>query len=417
MKPYSPVKLTSLFLSLFLAALPAAEAQKLSRKAVRALRIQEAQEFQKITDAATQAVSTNAAFRAAAGSVAVQMTNRHILPPTAQPPTSKKARAAFFNEQAVKDAVRVRVKKGQYTPKHTGRLPFQPAQKVEQLLNQESNPLHALKALWNLEDRFHGTHFFEAFATAYYKRHFMVLTPHLRELFAKTEQQRSRDLEMRLIKRMRFLAENRDNFRAVFAPNIPKAGMRMRYVKDLSQLTPSGFNARDLAFSFERKMNPGQPNAAIRHVNAYSTFPVGKNTAPVYQFDGPLQHLPNLYRYLVNGKNRRADITMIFDPKARTLAVYNKDKSLWLRITPHEYSFPERLHIHLNEMRTASVTSNLGRTTQETVHFNLSIPLAAPAQLPDGVKPADYLYEQFVLNPVRHFQGDAHVTIVERSIF
>lgn len=417
MKTYFRVKLTSLLLSLFLAALPAAEAQKLSRKAIRALRIQEAQEFQKITDAATQAVSTNAAFRAAAGSVAVQMTHRHTLPPTAPSPTSKKARAAFFNEQNIKDAVRVRVNKGKHTPKYTGRLPFQPAQKVEQLLSQHSSPLNALKALWRLEDRFRGTRFFEVFATAYYKRHFMVLTPHLRELFAKTERQCSRDLEMRLIKRMRFLSENRDNFRAVFAPNIPKAGMRMRYVRDLSQLTPSGFNARDLAFSFERKMNPGQPNASIRHVNAYSMFPVGKNSWPVYQFDGSLEYLPNLYRYLVNGKNRRAHITMIFDPKARTLAVYNKDKSLWLRITPHEYSFPERLHIHLNEMRTASVTSNLGLTAQETVHFNLSIPLAAPARLPEDVAPADYLYEQFVLNPVRHFRGDAHVTIIERPIF
>ncbi len=161
MKTYFRVKLTSLLLSLFLAALPAAEAQKLSRKAIRALRIQEAQEFQKITDAATQAVSTNAAFRAAAGSVAVQMTHRHTLPPTAPSPTSKKARAAFFNEQNIKDAVRVRVNKGKHAPKYTGRLPFQPAQKVEQLLSQHSSPLNALKALWKLEDRFRGTRFFE----------------------------------------------------------------------------------------------------------------------------------------------------------------------------------------------------------------------------------------------------------------
>jgi hypothetical protein len=68
-------------------------------------------------------------------------------------------------------------------------------------------------------------------------------------------------------------------------------------------------------------------------------------------------------------------------------------------------------------MRTASVTSNLGLTAQETVHFNLSIPLAAPARLPEDIAPADYLYEQFVLNPVRHFRGDAHVTIIERPIF
>lgn len=417
MKLYSRVKLTSLFLSLFLSALPAAEAQKLSRKAVRALRVQEAQEFSRITDAATQAVSSNAAFRAAAGSVAAQMTTGHKIPATGLPPTSKKARAAFFNEHKLKEAVRVHANTQTSAQKYVGRLPFDPAKKIEQLLNEHSNPLDALKAMWRLEDRYGGKHFFEVFGTAYYKRHFMVLTPHLRELFAKTEQLGSRDLEMRLMKRMRFLAENQDKFRAAFAPNIPKAGMRMRYVKDITGLTPSGFNAKDLAFSFERKMNPGQPNAAIQHVNAYSQFPVGKNFHPVYEFGGPLEYLPNLYRYLVNGKNLRANITMVFDPKARTLAVYNKDKSLWLRITPHEYSYPQRLHIHLNEMRTASVTSHLGLTAQETVHFNLSIPLAAPERLPENVNPEDYLYEQFVLRPVKHFRGDAHVAISERSIF
>lgn len=421
MKPYSRVIFTSLFLCLFLAALPAVHAQKLSRKAVRALRVQEARELRQITNAATQATTSNAAFRSAAASVAVQMTSGHKIPPTGFSPTSKKAREAFFKGQKLKDAARVRilpqVNSGKYAKKHTGRLPFDPAKKVEQLLDENASPVDALKALWRLEDLYHGKHFFKVFSTAYYKRNFTVITPHLRELFAKTEQLGNRDLEIRLIKRMRFLSENRDNFRAAFAPDSFKAGIRMRYVKDIGRLTPEGFNARDLAFSFERKMNPMQPRAAVRHVNAHSQFPVGKNFYPVYEFGGPPEYLPNLYRYLVNGKNLRADITMIFDPNARSLAVYNNDKSLWLRITPHEYASPQRLHIHLNEMRTGSVTSNLGLSAQETVHFNLSIPLAEPQQLPKDVKPEDYLYEQFVLRPVKHFRGDAHVTIIERPIF
>ena len=57
-----------------------------------------------------------------------------------------------------------------------------------------------------------------------------------------------------------------------------------------------------------------------------------------------------------------------------------------------------------------------GRFLNETVNYNLYIPLARPAELP-AQRQQEYLYEMMILRPLRYFQGNDHVTIVKRSIF
>lgn len=300
-------------------------------------------------------------------------------------------------------------------------ITFDKQERIESILNEEHDVLGALKKVWLLQDQYGAHDFFEIFATTYYYQHFKIMTPHLYQLFQKVARSRSRDLEYALIKRMRFLSMNRDHFRAKFAPNIPKAGMRMRYLRDIKYLDQHNFVPSDLVFSFERKMDPGQANnTIIRHVRIGSQFPAGDNLYPVFHYQGSAELLPNLYRYLLNGKKLRSPLTMIFDEKLGALAIYNHDYSVWLRVTAHEYSDLNRLHIHLNETLSASITTISEIETEETVHFNLSIPLLLPSDFPSHLTPEEqqkWLYQKFVEHPVKHFKGDNRVTILYRSIF
>ena len=298
------------------------------------------------------------------------------------------------------------------------RMPMSPHQHIKALLKGNKNPIEALRQWWALTDQYHKPNMFEAFASTYYKNHFYILTPHLTQLFKRVEQQNNRDLELRFLKRLRFLAENRTQFQKVFSPNAHQATLRVRFTNDISRLTAKNFNARDLVFSFEKFLTPKHPKHGIRHVNLNSKFTVGNGQEfDVYNYSGPLEFLPHLYRYLINGeKHFRDPITVVFDAKAKALALYNKDKSLRLRITTHEYSRPEKLHLHLNEMRTGTIVNQQGQEVEETVNFNLSIPIAKPASLPN-YKRDEYLYKQFIQNPVNFYRGDKRVTILQQPIF
>lgn len=296
-------------------------------------------------------------------------------------------------------------------------MTISPREKADQLLAWSDNPIQALQKMWRIRKFYKNRSFFSYLATAFYKQNFPMLTPHLKEFFKKIERLDDYRLQMRVLKRMSFISQNKDQFRAYFSPNIPKSGLRLRYTKDISQLTPENYSPKNLVLSFERKMNPGQFNASIRHVKVNSRFPVGKTKSfPVYQYNGPLEFIPNLYLYLINGNHPKNRMTLVFDKENRSLAIYNEDRSLWLRITPHEYADPSKLHLHLNETRTAQLKDAYGRVSNETVNYNLYIPLARPATLP-AHQQQEYLYEMLILKPLRYFQGNDHVTIVERSIF
>ena len=296
-------------------------------------------------------------------------------------------------------------------------MTISPIEKAKQLLAWSDNPIQALQKMWRIRKFYKNRSFFSFLATAYYKQNFPMLTPHLKELFKKIERLDDYWMQVRVFKRMSFIIQNKEQFRAYFAPGISKSGLRLRYTKDIAQLTPENYNPKNLVLSFERKMNPGQFNVSIRHVKANSRFPVGKTKSfPVYQYNGPLEFIPNLYLYLINGNHPKNRMTLVFDKENRSLAIYNEDRSLWLRITPHEYADPSKLHLHLNETRTAQLKDAYGRVSNETVNYNLYIPLARPATLP-AHQQQEYLYEMLILKPLRYFQGNDHVTIVERSIF
>ena len=284
-----------------------------------------------------------------------------------------------------------------------------------QLLAQYPKPRYALRALWEMENNYNHKHFFSYLALTYYKQHFHDFTPHLWDFFKRIGHKHNFLLEETVIRRMHFLALNKKFLTEAAAPGAPDSAVRLRYLRNTGYLKPELFKTYHLALSIEQNLHPANRRAAVRHVNAKSQFPVGKTHYPVYQYNGPLEFLPNLYLYLINGKQTKKPVTIFFDPDARIFIMFNEDRSLWLRMTPHEYSVFNP-HIHLNEARAVSVTNELGMEIHETVNYNLIIPLAQPAWLPpDGHE--DYLYETMVLKPLRHFSGNPHIKIIQKTIF
>ncbi len=304
-------------------------------------------------------------------------------------------------------------------------LPRPPEQLITDILpdrssTQAQDMLQSLDKLWALQDR-HGNHNLSAlFIQKYYSQHFGIVSQHLQKLFNKIASLNNRELERRVSKRIFYLAQNRDLLSLAALPQttttLSSKAFRLRYLSDIGALNETNFQESQLVLSIERKMSPDpQKDFPLRHVSGHAMITIGQQVYPIYQFNGPLENITMLYRFLLNGKKKQP-LTVVFDENSKSMAIYNHDRSVWLRISSHEYSFPERLHIHLNELRTVTFTNCYGVEKTERVNFNLSIPLAVPKNLPNH-NVQDFLYQQLIVNPIKFFKGDDNVTIEKRPIF
>lgn len=303
--------------------------------------------------------------------------------------------------------------------KHQTVFSYESTELASSLLQHVGHPLKALRIMWqNQADRYYRS-LFPFLAAAYSKQQFPNFSPHMREFLYKAGTFQDKDLESKILQRLMFLSANKEHFHQILSPNTPESGMRLYYLNDIVHLTPQNFSPSNLVLSFERKLSPKQPNTAIRHINLTTKFhPVENFTYPVYQYAGPWGFLPDLYNFMVNGPGPQKKLMIWFDKESRSLAIYNEDRSVWLRITPHEYENANNIHLHLNEKRTVHLTSISGRPVTENVVLNLSVPLGlgkrqdVPATGQEG-----FLYKQLVLNPLKYFRGKDYVTIQERLIF
>ena len=347
----------------------------------------------------------------AAGLISTQQLE-HLIQTTASSKTTINITQVTVNVQRSRNQARKAARSSS-----TVRLPWPPEQKIQELIRDEKNIFSALHKTWQIQEKFGDHQLFEVLARNYYKQHFGTVTPHLQQFFTKITEQHNPQLESRVLKRMRFLIENSNLLVQEIAPNVPRSAIRLRYLSNIAEITPNRFNPNMLVLSVERRMSPHPAkDFPLRHINGQSVLKVGDSEFSVFAYAGPLEYLANLYQYLVNGKHSRAPMTMVFDEKNQALAVYNEDNSLWIRITSHEFSHPDQLHLHLNEIRPVAFQNVYGNESHELVNINLTIPLTTPADLPQhGTQ--QFLYKYLLLNPVKHFQGSARVTIERRSIF
>ena len=135
----------------------------------------------------------------------------------------------------------------------------------------------------------------------------------------------------------------------------------------------------------------------------------------VFKF-GPLEELPELYLFLLNEPDDPQPVTAIWDTQNKAMTMYNHDQSRWLRISSHEYSHPNRLHIHLNQSKIVEFTDTDGTPSREKVNLNLTIPFAKPADLPSA-HVQDFLYQKLIKQPIQAFKKNERVTIKKQTIF
>lgn len=258
--------------------------------------------------------------------------------------------------------------------------------------------------------------YFQQFATIYYKDNLRTLTPHMYQFFGQVAKARSPRLEKEVLARMKELfAQQRDLMAQVF-PNGQEGRLRLRYLKNLESVNGEAFDPKALIFSYEQKLTDSYNMVSIRHIKPNSVLRIGRNKYPVADFNGSLDDILELYKFLLDKKSSPEGITAIFDPKTKQMALYSKDKSVWLRVTPHEYSSVNRLHVHVNEIKNISLTTH-GQTATQQVMFNFFVPISPMSASGMRHGKAEDFYQKMVLAPVEELKKMPEVNVIIGSIF
>lgn len=258
--------------------------------------------------------------------------------------------------------------------------------------------------------------YFQQFATIYYKDNLRTLTPHMYQFFGQVAKARSPRLEKEVLGRMKELFALESDLMAQVFPGGQDTRLRLRYLKNLESVNGEAFDPKALIFSYEQKLTDSYNMVSIRHIKPNSVLRIGRNKYPVANFNGNLDDILELYKFLLDKKSSPEGITAIFDPKTKQMALYSKDKSVWLRVTPHEYSALNRLHIHINEIKTVNLVTN-GHPSPQQVMFNFFVPISPESG--SGLRhwKAEDFYQKMVLAPVEELKKTPGVNVIIGSIF
>ncbi len=252
--------------------------------------------------------------------------------------------------------------------------------------------------------------FFETLVRFYYDKHFNAFTSHLKDLFHKVGSLNNPELEQRFLARMQQLVSYKDQVASKFSRT---NDIRIRYINDIETLTAENFREEDLMLSIEQPLRASTQNTPCRHIKGDSTFDVGKQgkTFRVHNYNGPAEYLPHLYRYLVNGTDTKMQMFLKVDTAKKHLLLFNYDLSVWIRITPHEYGRPDRLHIHLHKKILQDFVLD-GKRIREPMLINLSIPIKKPAHMHSLTE--QELYRMFIETPLQQMRNNPYIQISTR---
>lgn len=258
--------------------------------------------------------------------------------------------------------------------------------------------------------------YFQQFATIYYKDNLRTLTPHMYQFFGQVAKARSPRLEKEVLGRMKELFALEGDLMAQVFPGGQDTRLRLRYLKNLESVNGEAFDPKALIFSYEQKLSDSYNMVSIRHIKPNSVLRIGRNKYPVANFNGNLDDILELYKFLLDKKSSPEGLTAIFDPKTKQMALYSKDKSVWLRVTPHEYSALNRLHIHINEIKTVNLVTN-GHPSPQQVMFNFFVPISPESGSGLRHGKAEDFYQKMVLAPVEELKKTPGVNVIIGSIF
>lgn len=259
--------------------------------------------------------------------------------------------------------------------------------------------------------------YFQFFATAYYKKNLKTLTPHMYEFFGQVAKRNSKSLEKDVMLRLKELFSKKHLLATKGLHNAKEIHLRLRYLKNVEQVNDLNFSPDELIFAFEQKITSLPQDFSIGHIHPYSKIIIGKSRVSLQHYDYDLARITEMYKQLLTKDGTGEGMTVVFDQKTRNLAIYSPDKKVWLRITPHEYASPNRLHIHLNEVRYLQVSAPDGRKFNDRVLFNVSIPIFPQAAFSTRNGRKYDLYEKMILVPVYNLDKEKGIIVRKGNIF
>ena len=287
--------------------------------------------------------------------------------------------------------------------------------------NSTRNPVSLLGKLWERQTHFEQP-LFPLFIRRYYTQQFGEVSSHMDAFFTQLGSIQDKNIELRITKRIHYLAQNKRSIgEAILAQKarnpFEERSFRVRYLNNTTALTAENFNEKKLVLSIERRMSPNPyHDLPILHVNGRSSIEIDQQIYPLFFYNGPFDNLNRLYYFLLNGSQPSQKVSFVLDENAQSIMMFNRDRTLWLRISSHEFMNPQNLHIHLNQLRPVYFLNQDGIKSTELINLNLSIPLVAPPDTPRA-KPGNFLYKRMISAPIRRLAQDVNATIEKRTIW
>ena len=253
--------------------------------------------------------------------------------------------------------------------------------------------------------------FFLTLVRDYYYRHFTMGTPHTKALFERIADMHNPGVEIKFLQRLEELVAQKTQIAEMFSKGKRSPQIRIRYIHDLDFLTAENFRPNELLISVEQRMSTSMKRGLFSYLNGGSSILIKHRPYRIYRFSGPLDHLSDFYTYLVNGDYRTHEMLLTIDYPRRALFLHNADKTVWLRVTPHEYEKPNQLHVHLHKEMPLTYF-NGDHVVKDRFSLNFAIPLEKPR---DWFTPEE-AFKIFVQNPAQKLRTLPNVTIIEKKI-
>lgn len=258
--------------------------------------------------------------------------------------------------------------------------------------------------------------YFRLFAIVYYKQHLNTLTQHMYDFFDRVAQTGFKSLEKDVVLRMQELFTQKQKL-LNSGMRIKANCLRLRYLKNVSQTNDLNFSPEDLILAYEQKISALPPSFSIRHITGNTRINIGRKKIPLAWYDHDISHITELYKQLLNKDGSADDITVVLDRQSGQIALYNKDKQVWIRVTSHEYASAGNLHIHLNEVRQLDLELPNGEHFKDRVLFNVIIPILPRATRPYFGGKYYNLYEKMVLAPAYNLMREKKTNVIYGNIF
>lgn len=253
---------------------------------------------------------------------------------------------------------------------------------VNKIVQRHTNMSSALIDVRKLEKIYGKQDFFLLFTTAYYKREMGEMSPSLYEALQRIYLQNDPSKQDAAVARMQFLFQNKNRLLSVLQEGLPQRGVwRLQWLPEFAAARSAATDINRIILAYERTLKPFRKDIALDHINAASTVRIKEWDAPIVYYPGDLKFLPLVYKHLLYEEQKGQPIFVTVDKKNRSMIIFNSTKDKWVRISTHEYSNPNNLHLHLNQLKKVHFKTAPKSLYADRVLLNIQIPIQSRPDL------------------------------------